>query len=166
MDKELLKKIFTYNIYWLEDEKKFGDFVIEKLEEIPEAIAKKRMGGKQYRNFLSRKGRPSYIKGSLIDNVDSLELKESLRSKFFTTNIMEQFIKTSQYCVVNEFTRYSQCTDSKLTRPLITFITTKENADKLKYLDNQKIKYEYLSLDYKTIRYSEKSDRRDMPKYL
>lgn len=162
MDKELMKKIFTYNIYWLEDEKKFGDKLIEKLETLPDKIAEKYLGGKQYRNFLRGKDRPSYIKGSLIDNSYSLELKENLRSKFLgSPYIMDQFIKTSQYCVVNEFSRYKECNSYELSRPLITFITTKENADKLKYLDNQKLKLEYLSIDYKNIKYSLRSDTRE-----
>lgn len=159
-DNEVLKKIFTYNIYWLRDEKTMGDTVIQKIEDFTEKGAKKLLGGKEYRDFLGRKGVPDYIKGSLIDNAASASLKESLRFKFFSPNIIDQFLKTSQHCIVNDFMRYDQCNDERLSRPLITFITTKENADKLKYLDKQNVKFEYLSMDYTTIRFAGKDEKR------
>ena len=46
MDKNLLEKIFKYNIYWLSDEKNFGDVVVQKVEGYAEKLADK--------SFLSR----------------------------------------------------------------------------------------------------------------
>jgi uncharacterized protein YqgV (UPF0045/DUF77 family) len=160
MNEDVLKKIFTYNIYWLRDEKTVGDVVIQKLEDYSEDFAKKILGGKSYRDFIGRKSVPSYIRGSLIDNSASISLKDSLRPKIFYPDIINKFLDVSKFCVVNDFKRYMQCNDQRLSRPLITFITTKENADKLKYLDKQPIKYEYLSLDYKDIRFAGKENKR------
>ena len=161
MNEELLKKIFTYNIYWLNDEKKFGDVIIGKIEKYTDKIANKILSGADLRELRRFKNIPSYARGSLIDNSNSLALKESLRSSFFKVDIMEQFLKLNKHCVVNDFERYLQCNDSRLSRPLITLITTKENADKLKYLDKQDLRFEYLSIDYKNIKYAQEEEKRD-----
>ncbi len=41
MNEELLKKIFTYNIYWLNDDKKFEDVIIRKIEKYTDKKNKK-----------------------------------------------------------------------------------------------------------------------------
>ena len=163
MDKNLLEKIFRYNIYWLSDQKNFGDTIIQKVEGAAERLAEKFFTGEEIRDYRYQKGIPNYIKGSLIDNSNSLAVKESLRSKIYQTDIAEQFLKFSDYCVVNDFMRYKECGEDRLSRPLITFIAPKETATKLKYLDKQELKYEYLSIDYKNIQDSVDEKRKDKP---
>lgn len=163
MDKNLLEKIFTYNIYWLSDRKTFGDVVVQKVEGLEEKLANKFFTGEQLRDFRYQKNTPSYVKGSLIDNANSLALKESLRSKLFQADIAEQFLKLSDYCVVNDFMRYKECGEDRLSRPLITFIAPKETADKLRYLDKQELKYEYLSIEYKNIQDAVNEKRKNKP---
>ena len=163
MDKNLLEKIFRYNIYWLSDQKKFGDTIIQKVEGAAERFAEKFFTGEQLRDYRYQKGTPDYVKGSLIDNANSLALKESLRSKIFQTDVGEQFLKLSDYCIVNDFMRYKECGEDRLSRPLITFIAPKEFATKLRYLDKQELKYEYLSLDYKNLQDTVDEKRTDKP---
>ena len=163
MDKNLLEKIFRYNIYWLSDQKNFGDVVVQKVEGLEEKLANKFFTGEQLRDFRYQKNTPSYIKGSLIDNANSLALKESLRSKLFEADIAEQFLELSDYCIVNDFMRYKECGEDRLSRPLITFIAPKETADKLRYLNKQELKYEYLSMEYKNIQDAVNEKRKDKP---
>jgi len=163
MDEKLLEKIFKYNIYWLSDEKRFGDVVIQKVEGYAERLANKIFSAEQLRDYRYQKNVPDYVKGSLIDNANSMALKENLRSKIFQSDITEQFLKLSNYCIVNDFMRYKECDAHRLSRPLITFIAPKDTADKLKYLNNQELAYEYVSLDYKTLQYVTEEKRRDKP---
>ena len=163
MDKNLQEKIFRYNIYWLSDQKKFGDVFIQKVEGAAERLAERFFSGEELRDHRYQKSIPNYIKGSLIDNENSLALKESLRSKVFQSDISEQFLNLSDYCVVNDFMRYKECEEDLLSRPLITFIAPKETATKLKYLDKQELKYEYLSLDYKNLQDSVEEKRKNKP---
>ena len=59
--------------------------------------------------------------------------------------------------------RYKECNSDRLSRPLITFIAPKDTADKLRYLKNQELVYEYVSLDYKNLQYGVEEKRKDKP---
>lgn len=160
MDDDMINKIFKYNIYWLSDEKNVRDYIVEKADSIGREIENIFMTGKQIRDIRAKRGVPRYIKGSLIDNSDSIELKEAVRSKFFSADITKIFVELNRFCVVDSIYRYKQCDSYSLSRPLITLITTKENAKKLRYLKNQTLKFEYLAIDYEKVRYSSKESKR------
>ncbi len=95
-----------------------------------------------------------------------MQLKEELRYSlykniFFDKKIiLDDILEISKYCVINDLRRYKKCNSDSISRPLITFITPKKNAEKLRYLDNQTVKYEYLTLDYSEIKNSSINDKR------
>ena len=167
MDDDMINRIFKYNIYWLSDEKSVRDYIVQKADSLGKELENIFLSGKDIRDLRGRNKIPNYIKGSLIDNSDSLELKEALRSKLFTVDITKIFVELNKYCVIDSIYRYKQCDSYSLSRPLITLITTKENSKKLVYLKSQSLKFEYISIDYEKVKYApSESKRKSKPSIL
>ena len=149
MDKESIEKVYKYNIFWLLDERSLGDQVTEKIEGAVSRIAKPFVDAVELKRL--REKIPNYARGSLIDNLSSLELKKNIQFNLFGSNLLPELINMSKMCVVKDFFRYGGCDDIKLSRPLISFFTTRNNGLKLQYLKNQSVKFEYLSIDYEKV---------------
>ena len=154
-EREELKKIFQYNRQWLSDEKSISQSFFEELKD---AFFKAEVDTKSIEEIKKYRNRPipSYVKGSLFDTPKSMELKKQLQYQLFGVNILPEMLKLNNHCIVTDFQRYSKCNDDNLYRPLIGFFTTTENARKLKYLDNQRFSYEYVSIEYSSIEFAEK----------
>ena len=167
MSYDPLNEIFIYNIRWLTGEKKFSDYIKENVEKDLFNLKSKFLdnfeffaNSEEIKNFKQRV--PSYARGALIDNTKAIELKEELRKKLtrIEQDITNDVLEVSKYCVINDLKRYKTCNNSRISRPFITFITLKKNAEKLRYLENQTVKYEYLTLDYSEIKNSSQNDKR------
>ena len=106
---------------------------------------------------------PEYAKGSLIPLGESIELKKSMKNtKVFDIN--PYILKFSNFAVPVDLIRYEKCERSilggalttgtlySMNRPLISFLTTTEKAKKLKYLNDQRPRYDYMIISYKDIK--------------
>ena len=159
MDEKDINEIFEYNKFWLTGQKRITQSIYEKLED---EFFKADMEYKTIEQLKKRKKQkekvPNYLKGSLISLDKSIALKESLQFQFFGYNILSDVLKLADYCVPTDFYRYQKCNDEKIYRSLLSFITTKDNADKLVYLNKQPISYEYLAIDYTTVEYTKRTE--------
>jgi hypothetical protein len=147
LDQENIDKIYEYNRLWLTDEKSVPESILENLEEefFKANVEYKTIAELKKRKKLKEQI-PNYLKGSLIGLDKSIGLKEA--------NILPDILKLSNFCVPCDFYRFKKCTDDIVYRNLITFFTTKENSQKLKYLNSQSVSYEYLAIDYDSVKYS------------
>jgi hypothetical protein len=155
LDQENIDKIYEYNRLWLTDEKSVPESILENLEEefFKANVEYKTIAELKKRKKLKEQI-PNYLKGSLIGLDKSIGLKEAIRFRLFNYNILPDILKLSNFCVPCDFYRFKKCTDDIVYRNLITFFTTKENAQKLKYLNSQSVSYEYLAIDYDSVKYS------------
>ena len=168
MDQENINKIYEYNRLWLTDEKSIPESILQNLKD---EFFQANLEYKTIKELKKRKKEkeriPNYLKGSLISLDKSLALKEATQFKLFGYNILVDVLKFSQYCVPVDFFRYKKCTDDTISRSLISFITTKENGERLKYLDKQSVSYEYISMNYENVKYAKFSEfgkkRNDKP---
>jgi len=159
MEEKDINEVFEYNKFWLTDQKRITQSIYEKLEdEFFKADLEYKTIEQLKRRKKEKEKVPDYLKGSLISLDKSISLKEAIQFQFFGYNILPEVLELSDYCVLTDFHRYQKCNDERITRSLIAFITTKENADKLVYLKNQPISYEYLSIDYTTVEYTKRTD--------
>jgi len=171
MDQDNINKIYEYNRLWLTDEKSIPESILENLEE---EFFQANLEYKTIKELKKRKklkeNIPKYLKGSLIGLNKSILLKEATQFKLFGYNILPDFLRLSQYCVPSDFFRYKKCSDDAINRPLISFFTTKQNGEKLRYLDKQSVSYEYISIDYSNVKYSKYSnlgnERDDKPESI
>ena len=155
MDQENINKIYEYNRLWLTDEKSI-------LENLKDEFFQANLEYKTIKELKKRKKLkeriPNYLKGSLISLDKSIDLKSATQFKLFGYNILTDVLKFSQYCVPTDFFRYKKCSDDAISRSLISFITTKQNGDRLRYLDKQSVSYEYMSINYENVKYSKFSE--------
>lgn len=158
MDQDNINKIYEYNRLWLTDEKSVPESILENLEE---EFFQANLEYKTIEELKKRKKKkekiPNYLKGSLISLDKSIDLKEATRFKLFGYNILPDVLKVAQYCVPSDFIRYQKCTDEGIFRPLFGFFTTKENGEKLRYLEKQSVPYEYIAINYTDVKYSKYS---------
>ena len=68
-------------------------------------------------------------------------------------NLEEEFFKANV-----EYKTIAQLKKRKKLKEQIPFFTTKENGQKLKYLTTQSVSYEYLAIDYDSVKYSKDND--------
>ena len=155
LDQENINKIYEYNRLWLTDEKSIPESILENLEEefFKANVEYKTVAELKKRKKLKEQI-PNYLKGSLISLDKSIDLKQGIRFRLFDYNILPDVLKISNYCVPCDFYRFKKCTDDIVYRNLITFFTTKKNGQKLKYLESQSVSYEYLAIDYDSIKYT------------
>ena len=99
----------------------------------------------------------------MIKNSSAMNVKNSLKKEVIESQasynkyFFEDIINISQKCIITDIFRFKTCQPDQFYRPSISFITTKENAAKLKYLENQEQIFNYLIVDYDKVKYSEKN---------
>ena len=166
MDDELLKKIFDYNITWLFDRQDSvnGNIIdiYEKWLSNPGDSIIGRIKEDINTKFKSDKANSGFLKGALIQNNFAMNVKYSLKRELieskgaFNKTFFEDIIKISENCIITDIFRFQSCQPDQFYRPSISFITTKDNARKLKYLESQDKVFSYLTIDYDKVKYSEK----------
>ena len=113
------EKIFDYNLLWLQDRTPY------LFDPSPDKKT---------------------LKGSLLNNIDSKKLKYNINKK----SIFPDILQLSKYCVIQSFVPFKECQlNSYYSGPIIEFITTKENAGKLRDLPGKN--FDFFSLDYKDL---------------
>ena len=150
------EKIYQYNKLWLEE--KASSSFLDGL--------RNSLGGDSLKDLKKRykkRNLPEYAKGSLIPPEESVTLKKEMKNKK-VFDINPYLSKFSNYAVPVELFRYQKCERTLLggrrttgdlysvSRPLITFLTTTNNAKKLKYLDNQRPRFDYMIVNYKDVK--------------
>ena len=150
METEVLEKIFTYNKRWLFDRDKTFNTRSEEYLRKKFNVKKSEKGG--------------VISGNLIKNNLATEVKTATQREVIESNpsknkkLLNEIETLSDYCVLTNLYRFKKCSERSLSRPLVAFLTTKRNSLKLKYLENQNVKFSYLCIDYDKVKFGKKKD--------
>lgn len=150
------EKIYDYNKLWLA-EKATSTF----LDGLRDSLGGD--GLKETKKRYEKRNLPEYAKGSLISPSQSIDLKNAMKNKKIF-DINPYILKFSNFAIPVDLIRYEKCERSVLggtfttgtiysiNRPLITFMTTTDRAKKLKYLNDQRPRYDYMIINYKDIK--------------
>ena len=137
------EKIYQYNKLWLEDKAKVG-FLDSLRGSLSSPAGKKSL--------------PEYAKGSLIPPTESISLKKAMKEKK-VFDINPYLSKFSNFAIPVDLIRYKNCEKSSLggrmytvSRPIISFLTTTDRAKKLKYLSQQRPRFDYMYVNYKDVK--------------
>lgn len=163
------EKIFDYETNWLKDR-------IDVKYHLKEALGGKDFGSENYESgknlksdlasvFIDKKFKVKKTASSLIDIENVEDLKQKLKiNPFSDDSVFNNVIKLSKYCIVEKIENIGKkCEDDKYYRQMISFITTKKNSLKLKYLNEQEVNFGYISIDYEKVKFSEDYEKVGLP---